>query len=114
MLSVESIGVALVGYILGSIPFGVLVAKRNGVDIFSVGSGNPGATNVLRSIGRPAGYLVYFLEFLKGLIATTWFLLPWISFSGDISLGLWGLPGAVLGHTFPLFTGFRGGKGVAT
>ena len=48
MLSVETVGVALVGYILGSIPFGVLVAKRYGVDIFSVGSGNPGATNVLR------------------------------------------------------------------
>ena len=114
MLSVETIGVALIGYILGSIPFGVLIAKRSGVDIFSVGSGNPGATNVLRTIGKPAGYLVFFLDFLKGLIATTWFLFPWISFSGDISLGLWGLPGAVLGHTYPLFTGFRGGKGVAT
>ena len=85
MLSVETIGVALIGYILGSIPFGVLVAKRKGVDIFSVGSGNPGATNVLRTIGKPAGYLVFFLDFLKGLIATTWFLFPWISFSGDIS-----------------------------
>ena len=99
MLSVETIGVALIGYILGSIPFGVLIAKRNGVDIFSVGSGNPGATNVLRTIGKPAGYLVFFLDFLKGLIANTWFLFPWISFSGDISLGLWGLPGAVLGHS---------------
>ena len=59
MLSVETIGVALIGYILGSIPFGVLIAKRNGVDIFSVGSGNPGATIVLRTIGKPAGYLVF-------------------------------------------------------
>ena len=59
MLSVETIGVALVGYLLGSIPFGVLVAKRYGVDIYSVGSGNPGATNVLRSIGKPAGYFVF-------------------------------------------------------
>jgi len=85
MLSVETVGVALVGYLLGSIPFGVIVAKRYGVDIFSVGSGNPGATNVLRSVGKPAGYVVF-----------------------------WGLPGAVLGHTYPIFSSFRGGKGVAT
>lgn len=114
MLSVETVGVALVGYLLGSIPFGVIIAKKYGVDIFAVGSGNPGATNVLRSIGKPPGYLVFFLDFLKGLLATTWFLFPGVSFSGDLTLGLWGLPGAVLGHTYPLFTGFRGGKGVAT
>lgn len=114
MLSVETVGVALVGYLLGSIPFGVIIAKKYGVDIFAVGSGNPGATNVLRSIGKPAGYLVFFLDFLKGLIATTWFMFPGVSFSGDVTLGLWGLPGAVLGHTYPIFTGFRGGKGVAT
>ena len=64
MLSVETVGVALVGYLLGSIPFGVIVAKRYGVDIFSVGSGNPGATNVLRSVGKPAGYVVFFLDLL--------------------------------------------------
>ena len=79
MLSVETVGVAIIGYLLGSIPFGVIVAKRNGVDIFSVGSGNPGATNVLRSVGKPAGYLVFFLDFLKGLLATTWFLFPLVS-----------------------------------
>ena len=80
MLSVETIGVALVGYLLGSIPFGVIIAKKNGVDIYSVGSGNPGATNVLRSIGKPAGYAVFLLDFVKGLIATTWFLLPYFLF----------------------------------
>jgi len=106
MLSVETVGVALVGYILGSIPFGVLVAKRYGVDIFSVGSGNPGATNVLRSVSKPAGYFVFFMDFMKGLIATTWFLFPWISFSGDSTLGLWGLPGAVLGIPIPYLLAF--------
>ena len=75
---------------------------------------NPGATNILREIGKPAGYLVFFLDFLKGLVATIWFLLPIFSFSGDLTLSLWGLPAAVLGHTFPLFAKFRGGKGVAT
>ena len=114
MLSVETIGVALIGYLLGSIPFGVLVAKRFGVDIYSVGSGNPGATNVLREIGKPAGYTVFVLDFFKGFLATYWFIIPVFSFSGDPALGLWGLPAAVLGHTYPLFTGFRGGKGVAT
>ena len=114
MLSVETIGVALIGYLLGSIPFGVLVAKRFGVDIYSVGSGHPGATNVLREIGKPAGYTVFVLDFFKGFLATYWFIIPVFSFSGDPALGLWGLPAAVLGHTYPLFTGFRGGKGVAT
>lgn len=118
-MTLETIGVALIGYLLGSIPFGVLVAKRFGVDIYSVGSGNPGATNVLREIGKPAGYTVFVLDFLKGYLATCWFvflsLSPLLSFSGDsVLLGLWGLPAAVLGHTYPLFTGFRGGKGVAT
>jgi len=104
----------MVGYLLGSIPFGVLVAKRMGVDIYSVGSGNPGATNVLRSIGKPAGYTVFLLDFLKGVLATVWFKFGLIAFSGDPNLALWGLPAAVLGHTYPLFAKFKGGKGVAT
>ena len=110
MLSVENIAVLIVGYLLGSIPFAVIVAKRSGVDIFSVGSGNPGATNVLREVGKTAGYLVFFLDFLKGLVATTWFLFPLFVFSEDPLLGLWGLPAAVLGHTYPVFSRFRGGR----
>jgi len=104
----------MVGYLLGSIPFGVLVAKRMGLDIYSVGSGNPGATNVLRSIGKPAGYTVFLLDFLKGVLATVWFKFGLVAFSGDPNLALWGLPAAVLGHTYPLFAKFKGGKGVAT
>ena len=104
----------MVGYLLGSIPFGVLVAKRMGVDIYSVGSGNPGATNVLRSVGKPAGYTVFLLDFLKGVLATVWFKFGLVAFSGDPNLALWGLPAAVLGHTYPLFAKFKGGKGVAT
>ena len=109
-MPVEAIAVTLIGYLLGSIPFGVLVARKYGIDIYKVGSGNPGATNILREIGKPAGYLVFFLDFLKGLVATIWFLLPIFSFSGDLTLSLWGLPAAVLGHTFPLFAKFRGGR----
>ena len=114
MFSLETVSVVIVGYLLGSIPFGVLVAKRMGVDIYSVGSGNPGATNVLRSIGKPAGYTVFLLDFLKGVLATVWFKFGLVAFSGDPNLALWGLPAAVLGHTYPLFAKFKGGKGVAT
>ncbi len=114
MFSLETVSVLIVGYLLGSIPFGVLVAKKMGVDIFSVGSGNPGATNVLRTIGKPAGYAVFILDFFKGVLATMWFKLGLVAFSGDPNLALWGLPAAVLGHTYPLFTSFKGGKGVAT
>ena len=114
MFSLETVSVVIVGYLLGSIPFGVLVSKRMGVDIYSVGSGNPGATNVLRSIGKPAGYTVFILDFLKGILATTWFKVGIVAFSGDPNLALWGLPAAVLGHTYPLFSNFKGGKGVAT
>ena len=85
-----------------------------GVDIYSVGSGNPGATNVLRSVGKFAGYTVFILDFVKGLLATVWFKLGFSCFSGDPTLALCGLPSAVLGHTYPLFTKFKGGKGVAT
>ena len=114
MFSLETVSVVIVGYLLGSIPFGVLVSKRMGVDIYRVGSGNPGATNVLRSIGKPAGYTVFILDFLKGVLATTWFKVGIVAFSGDPNLALWGLPAAVLGHTYPLFSNFKGGKGVAT
>ena len=114
MFSIETIAVLIIGYLIGSIPWAVIVAKRAGVDIFSIGSGNPGATNVLRTLGKPMGYTVFVLDFLKGVFAVCWFQFPLFSFSGDLTLGLWGLPAAVLGHTYPIFTGFRGGKGVAT
>jgi glycerol-3-phosphate acyltransferase PlsY len=114
MFSIETIAVLIIGYLIGSIPWAVIVAKRAGVDILSVGSGNPGATNVLRTLGKPMGYTVFVLDFLKGVFAVCWFQFPLFSFSGDLTLGLWGLPAAVLGHTYPIFTGFRGGKGVAT
>ena len=111
MLSIETIAVLIIGYLIGSIPWAVIIAKRSGVDIFTVGSGNPGATNVLRTLGKSKGYLVFFLDFCKGLLAVWWFHLPLFSFSGDVSLGLWSLPAAVIGHTYPIFTGFRAGRG---
>ncbi len=106
-----------VGYLLGALPFGVVVARANGVDIFAVGSRNPGATNVKRCIGRGAGNLVFALDFLKGALAAVWpRLLPAVSVDPRLAVwcGLIGLAAAILGHVFPVFTGFRGGKGVAT
>lgn len=114
---------AALGYVLGSLPFGYWVAKANGVNIFEVGSRNPGATNVKRSVGRKAGNLVFAFDALKGIVAT---VAPLVAFPlllgehgrpGTLAYDLGGVTGvvsAVLGHSFSCFTGFRGGKGVAT
>lgn len=104
----------VVGYLLGSIPFAVIVSRMHGVDIFKQGSGNPGATNVKRSVGKRAGNIVFFLDFLKGFVAAIW---PGVVFGfgqGVVPLGVWGLMAAILGHSFSVFMKFRGGKGVAT
>jgi glycerol-3-phosphate acyltransferase PlsY len=105
---------ALAGYLLGSLPFGYLVAKAHGVDIFKVGSGNPGATNVKRTLGPKAGNTVLALDVLKGAVATAWPLLPLLVTPHEEVLQLIGVVAAVLGHSFSIFTRFRGGKGVAT
>ena len=121
----------VVGYLLGSLPFGFLVARAKGVNIFEVGSKNPGATNVRRVLGSGPGNLVFFLDALKGAVATGWPMvhLNWTraggaftSFSVALNSGdtdtaraaVAGLIGALLGHSFSCFTKFRGGKGVAT
>lgn len=108
------IALALVfGYLLGSISFAVIVARAHGVDILAVGSKNPGATNVKRSVSSRAGNLCFVLDFLKGTVATGWPLLPWFGFEDAIWMAVAGLAGAILGHSFSLFLEFRGGKGVA-
>lgn len=120
----------VVGYLLGSLPFGFLVARAKGVNIFEVGSKNPGATNVRRVLGSGPGNLVFALDALKGAIATGW---PFVHVDSTVSdatksfgisigagdaavipLAVAGLVGALLGHSFSCFTRFRGGKGVAT
>jgi len=129
--------IALIGYFLGALPFGYLVAKAHGVDIFKVGSGNPGATNVRRVLGSRAGNLVFALDFLKGsaaaalplliAYASAHILTPPPSLPADEvgyfheeamdtakNEALFAVLGAVLGHSFSLFTHFKGGKGVAT
>ena len=104
-------------YLVGSIPFGLIVARlANGVDIRTVGSGNIGATNVARSIGKSWGILVLVLDALKGMLPTLFF--PFLTFTSTESgfvhaQALCGLA-AILGHMFPCWLRFRGGKGVAT
>ena len=105
----------LIGYFLGSINFAVLVAKLKGVDLFSLGSGNPGATNVNRTMGAFWGNTVFLLDFSKGYLAVFLTQFIWVleGLNYDL-LGILALSGAILGHSFSIFLKFRGGKGVAT
>lgn len=115
-MSLDVIAAAIsagLGYLIGSLSFGYWIAKANGVDIFAVGSKSPGATNVKRSVGKAAGNWVFALDFLKGLAATGWPILVYSDTGYANAYGLIGLFAAVIGHSFSLFTGFRGGKGVA-
>jgi acyl phosphate:glycerol-3-phosphate acyltransferase len=106
----------LTAYLVGSLPFGLLIARFvAGVDIRQQGSGNIGATNVARVLGKKLGLAVLVLDCLKGALPTA--LLPWaLADSSSIRLHLAVLSGAaaILGHMFPCWLKFRGGKGVAT
>lgn len=102
------IGSFIVSYFFAGIPFGFIVAKIKGVDIRKQGSGNIGATNVFRVIGKKEGILVFIMDFLKGLIPVLFFKRYGV-YSGIISF-----VGAFLGHTFTPYLKFKGGKGIAT
>jgi len=111
---------AIIAYLLGSIPFGLLIAKAHGKDLRSIGSGNIGATNVARALGRRWAYLCFLLDMLKGLVPMllTKFEIQNSKFEIPIAVGLWlwlavGCA-AILGHIFPIYLKFKGGKGVAT
>ncbi len=116
--------IAALGYLLGSVNFAVLVAKRHGVDILKEGSGNPGATNVKRVLGKGPGNLVFALDALKGFVGTG---LPYLLIAVVVEppdparraeeqflLCIAGFVGTLLGHCFSCFLGFKGGKGVAS
>ncbi|MFN5057293.1 MAG: glycerol-3-phosphate 1-O-acyltransferase PlsY [Verrucomicrobiota bacterium] len=111
---------ALLGYLIGSVNFAVLVAKKHGVDILKEGSGNPGATNVKRVLGKGPGNLVFALDALKGFVGAG---LPYLFLrieetgaAADIhfTVCVAGFVGTLLGHCFSCFLKFKGGKGVAS
>lgn len=110
--------VILSSYLLGSVPWGVLAARVRGVDIRKHGSGNIGATNVLRVIGKPWGVAVFVLDALKGFVAVR--LAIWMAATSAGSeeyvefYAILAAAACVVGHSFPVWLGFKGGKGVAT
>jgi len=105
--------IAVVGaYIIGSIDFAVVVGRMHGVDIHQVGSGNPGPANVMRTLGRGPAAMVLVGDTLKGVIAAALGMV--VSGDPQSTLAVGAGLAAVVGHCFPLFHRFRGGKGVAT
>jgi glycerol-3-phosphate acyltransferase PlsY len=108
---------ALIGYLLGSFPSGLLISASRGIDIRTQGSGNIGATNVVRVLGKRWGYTVFAMDCLKGFLAVS--IAFWLAGYAHssikrelvaISAGV----ACIVGHTFPVWLRFRGGKGVAT
>ncbi|SFB61023.1 glycerol-3-phosphate acyltransferase PlsY [Rhizobium sp. NFR07] len=103
-------GALILGYLLGSIPFGLLLTRSAGLgDIRSIGSGNIGATNVLRTGNKKLAAATLLLDALKATVAA---LIGWYAFGSEAGL-LAGFA-AFIGHLFPVWLGFKGGKGVAT
>lgn len=108
--------IALGSYLLGSIPAGFLAGKICRVDLRTQGSGNIGATNALRVLGKKWGYVVFLFDFLKGLIP----VLLALQWGRAMGVDPASAPGALaafcslLGHSFPIWLGFKGGKGIAT
>lgn len=100
----------IIGYLIGSIPFGVIIGKIKGIDIRKVGSGNIGATNIYRNLGTLPAITVFILDLLKGSaavwVAQAFIQSPLIAVVSGIA--------AVIGHMYPVYIGFKGGKGSAT
>jgi glycerol-3-phosphate acyltransferase PlsY len=106
-------------YFLGSLPTGYLAGKARGIDIRTVGSGNIGATNAFRILGKPAGTVVLLIDAFKGFAAARWMPLLAIQFFFNAAPHREGLAmaagvGVILGHNFTCWLKFKGGKGIAT
>src|SRR4026207_1317704 len=110
-------GLLVGSYLLGPIPFGYLAGRLRGIDIRKVGSGNVGATNVVRVLGKRYGYPVFALDVLKGFGAVKISMLmcgQHMEWSSPEISGMLAATSSVLGHVFPCWLKFKGGKGVAT
>jgi acyl phosphate:glycerol-3-phosphate acyltransferase len=121
--------IAILAYLLGSIPFGLLVGRTQGIDIREHGSKNIGATNVWRVLGKKCGLFTFICDTVKGLVAVLaakWIAQEWpvqvqllhghtrTDFLDPASAGIVAAVGCILGHSFPVWLRFKGGKGVAT
>ena len=121
MISIYSVSALILAYLFGSIPTAVWIGQAfYGIDVREYGSGNAGATNTFRVLGKKAGIAVMLLDIFKGYTATNLAYMIGLSVTGpqdsvqfvnyQLALGI----SAVMGHLFPVFAGFRGGKGIAT
>lgn len=111
-MNIDVVALAILAYLLGAVPFGLLIAAMRGIDIRKVGSGNIGATNVMRSVGKPWGIATFAADALKGFIPA--FVFPRFAHADpDLASVVFGFA-AILGHNFPVYLKFKGGKGVAT
>ncbi len=108
-MELQAVVAFVVAYLLGSIDFGVLIPRLGGIDIYSEGSGNPGTSNVLRTMGKKAAAVVMLGDSLKGVAAAALGSL-WVSEAAGFAC----MFAAVAGHVLPVWHRFRGGKGVAT
>ena len=116
MIVLMFIGVIILGYLIGAIPFGVIAGRvTRGIDVRDYGSGSMGMTNVLRTAGKKAGAFVFAADLVKGAAAVG---LAWAIFASTPDMFAWGLMAggvaAVIGHNWPVYIGFRGGRGVST
>ena len=116
MIALEFIGVIILGYLIGAIPFGVIIGRlTRGIDVRDYGSGSMGMTNVLRTVGAGAGVLVFLADLTKGAAAVAF---AWLIFASLPAMVAWGQVAggvaAVIGHSWPVYVGFRGGRGVTT
>jgi len=106
----------IAAYLIGSVPFGLIIAKAHGKDLRSIGSGNIGATNLARALGKKWAYFCFALDLLKGLIPTlaATHSLSSPTTTAELFLALAVGCAAIAGHIFPIYIEFKGGKGVAT
>ena len=109
--------IAVISYLIGSISFSVIISKKMaGFDVREKGSGNAGSTNVLRTVGKKAAAITLLCDILKGVVSILLAILigtVWKDVDKELILQIAGIA-VVIGHTFPIFFGFKGGKGVAT
>ena len=123
MIIAKFVGAVILGYLLGSIPFGLIISRRSAkVDVRQHGSGKTGMTNVLRTAGKKAAAVVGLLDISKGVLAVVfaglivggdYLVVGGVSF-GLLVVQVLAATAAILGHSFPIFVKFKGGRGVAT